>query len=79
MTAQRINAMFARAVDADGETRVAVVEEKSEQFYRWMRNKDAPGDLITVMGRVMWLRNEIMREHALTAADVGVRPGPAAP
>jgi hypothetical protein len=74
LTPERINEMFARAVGVQGEIRVEEVEQKSEQFYRWMRNKDSPGDLDTVMGRVMWLRNQIMQEHALSASDVGLKP-----
>lgn len=62
LTGKRLDEMFQRAVDDD-----------SEQFYRWMRNGKQPDDMTTVMGRVMWLRDEIMRQHLLQAADVGLQ------
>jgi hypothetical protein len=49
------------------------VDNDGERFYQWMRNAKSPDELETVMGRVMWLRNEIMREHGLKASDVGLK------
>jgi hypothetical protein len=62
LTGERLDQLFRLAVDDD-----------SEQFYRWMRNAASPGDLDTVMGRVKWLMDEIMRAHALSASDVGLK------
>jgi len=63
LTAAKVEEMYRRAVDGD-----------SEAFYRWMRNAKEPGDLDTVMGRVIWLRDRIMSEHRLSAQDLGLRP-----
>ena len=65
MTREMVDQFFTRAVDHDG-----------EQFYCWMRNPGKPGDLDTVMGRVKWLIDEIMREHELTASDLGLATTP---
>lgn len=61
LTGDQLDALFQRAVGGD-----------SEQFCRWLRNKEDPGSLETVMGRVIWLRDLVMSEHGLTASDLGL-------
>jgi hypothetical protein len=45
----------------------------SVAFYAWMRNPGNSGDRETVIGQLAWIRDRLMQEHGLGAADLGLR------
>ncbi len=54
LTQRRIDELFRQAFG-----------RSSAEFYDWIRNPKDAGDLHTVMGRVRWLRDEIVRAYEL--------------